>query len=288
MAAPEATTYAQDARPYAIVTMLATVATYLLVRALADGRWRWWAGYGAALAPAGLFNLFSLLLIVAHGLSLLAPGGRAAAARPPGDSSARWTAAATAVNGRPHAAAGGGLPPAHPDRLADPARLAYGHVLAAGFAGSRAALVPVALLALAGAPAGLAPRSAAGLTPGLIALPWLAAPALILLAASQAHPLYTGRYVEFSQPALPLLCAAGLSWLAGMTARLPQAAPGEPCGMAAIRRDHGHPCGVPGGPQQAVRRQAPGWTTSIARQRSWPATSTPATPCSTSPPAGGS
>ena len=68
--------------------------------------------------------------------------------------------------------------------------------------------------------AGLVPRSAAGLTPGLIALPWLAAPAVILLAVSQVHPLYTGRYVEFSQPALALLCAAGLSWLAGMTARL--------------------------------------------------------------------
>jgi len=42
-------------------------------------------------------------------------------------------------------------------------------------------------------------------------VPWLAAPAVILLAASQAHPLYTGRYLEFSQPALALLCAAGLA-----------------------------------------------------------------------------
>ena len=65
VAAPQATRYAQEARAYGIVTMLATVATYLLVRSLADGRWRWWAGYGAALASAGLFNLFSLLLIAA-------------------------------------------------------------------------------------------------------------------------------------------------------------------------------------------------------------------------------
>jgi len=70
-AAPQATRYAQDARPYGIVTMLAAGASYLLVRSLADGRWRWWAGYGAALACAGLFNVFSLLLIVAHGISLL-------------------------------------------------------------------------------------------------------------------------------------------------------------------------------------------------------------------------
>lgn len=220
VAAPQATTYAQDARPYAIVTMLATVATYLLVRSLADGRWRWWAGYGAALASAGLFNLFSLLLIVAHGLSLLALAAGPQAGRPPGRQFVRWAVAITAataaltpllVLGYRQRAQIGWL-----------TRPGWGtvHVLAAVFAGSRAALVPVALLALTGTVAGLVPRSAAGLTPGLIALPWLAAPAVILLAVSQVHPLYTGRYVEFSQPALALLCAAGLSWLAGMTARL--------------------------------------------------------------------
>jgi hypothetical protein len=63
--------------------------------------------------------------------------------------------------------------------------------------------------------------AAAALTPGVIALPWLATPAAILLAVSQAHPLFTGRYVVFSQPALALLCAAGLSWLADVAARLP-------------------------------------------------------------------
>ncbi|HEY6277250.1 MAG TPA: glycosyltransferase family 39 protein, partial [Streptosporangiaceae bacterium] len=96
-AAPQATRYAQEARPYAIVTMLATAATYLLVRSLANGRWRWWAGYGAALALAGLFNLFSLLLIVAHGLSLLALRAGPPATRPPGRQLARWAAAATAA-----------------------------------------------------------------------------------------------------------------------------------------------------------------------------------------------
>ena len=43
--------------------------------------------------------------------------------------------------------------------------------LAAGFAGSRVALLPVTLLALAGASAGLIPRRAEALTPGVIALP---------------------------------------------------------------------------------------------------------------------
>lgn len=39
---------------------------------------------------------------------------------------------------------------------------------------------------------------------------------------SQVHPLYDGRYVVFSQPALALLCAAGLSWLAGVAGRAPR------------------------------------------------------------------
>jgi len=56
----------------------------------------------------------------------------------------------------------------------------------------------------------------------VIAVPWLAAPGVILLAVSQVHPLFTGRYVEFSQPAVALLCAAGLSWMAGLAARVPQ------------------------------------------------------------------
>jgi mannosyltransferase len=50
--------------------------------------------------------------------------------------------------------------------------------------------------------------------PALIALPWLVVPAVIMLAVSEIHPVFDVRYVLYSQPALALLCAAGLSWLA--------------------------------------------------------------------------
>jgi mannosyltransferase len=222
VAAPQATRYAQEARAYGIVAMLATLASYLLVRALADGRWRWWTGYGAALACAGLFNLFCLLLIVAHGLSLLALRAGPVAARPTRRQLGRWASAAgaAALVLMPLLVAG------YRQRVqvAWLTRPGWGvaSALVQGFAGSRAAIVPVALLALAGAVAGLVPRRAAALTPGVIAVPWLAAPAVIMLAVSQVHPLFTWRYVEFSQPALALLCAAGLSWLAGLAARLPR------------------------------------------------------------------
>src|ERR1700729_1536158 len=51
--APYMTFYAQMARSYAIETMFATIATYLLLRAYPDGRWRWWLAYAAAVALTG-------------------------------------------------------------------------------------------------------------------------------------------------------------------------------------------------------------------------------------------
>ena len=50
------TYYAQMARSYALETMFATIATYLLLRAWPDGRWRWWLAYAAAVALTGLLN----------------------------------------------------------------------------------------------------------------------------------------------------------------------------------------------------------------------------------------
>ena len=38
---------------------------------------------------------------------------------------------------------------------------------------------------------------------------------------SEFHPVFNPIYVLYSQPALALLCAAGLSWLAGRVAATP-------------------------------------------------------------------
>ena len=74
----------------------------------------------------------------------------------------------------------------------------------------------MAATAACGLLAGLVPRHAGNVAaPALIALPWLVAPAVIMLAVSEVHPVFNVRYVLYSQPALALLCAAGLSWLAG-------------------------------------------------------------------------
>src|ERR1022692_2233482 len=107
--APQTTYYAQDARPYGPVVMFAVIATYLLIRAAADRRGRWWTAYGAAIALTGLFNLFALLLIAAHGVTLLLARAQARSRRPaegdpapqpadqPPAEMPRWLAAVTAA-----------------------------------------------------------------------------------------------------------------------------------------------------------------------------------------------
>jgi mannosyltransferase len=214
---PQVTRYAQEARAYAIVTMLAAIASYLLLRALADDRWRWWAGYGAAAALGGLFNTFAVLLLVAHGITLLAArgGGAGAVTR---RQLTRWLLAAVVA-----AAVVAPLFLAGYFQRVQIAWLTRPTThdivnLVEGFAGSSALVAPASLTALLGLLAGLVPRRRHPLTPAALALPWLVVPAGILITVSLTHPVFTPRYVLYSQPALALLCAAGMAWLAGLTA----------------------------------------------------------------------
>jgi hypothetical protein len=51
-------------------------ATYLLTVAVGDGRRRWWAAYATAIVLTGMASLFALLLVAAHGVTLLLDRGR--------------------------------------------------------------------------------------------------------------------------------------------------------------------------------------------------------------------
>jgi len=69
---PEVSLYGQDARPYAIVVALAALASYLLVRAMGAelARLRWLTGYALCLAALGILDIFGLLLITAHAVTV--------------------------------------------------------------------------------------------------------------------------------------------------------------------------------------------------------------------------
>jgi mannosyltransferase len=227
-AAPEVTRYAQDARSYGLVTMCATVATYLLLRALADGRWCWWAGYGAAIVAAGLFNLLALLLLAAHGVSVwMAHSRQRAALAPPGPADTAPADEGT-ITPRPPAAlpgsrwliaAGAAVAAVSPllvfgfgqrrqiNWLARPGLRAVSH-LVVSFAGSRPLVALLALLVVAGVAATVAARPRAALDMVTVALPWLVVPATILLAVSRVHPVYDARYVIFCLRRVTAIVAA--------------------------------------------------------------------------------
>ena len=331
-AAPQTTYYAQDARPYGLVTLLAAAASYLLVVAVTDGRRRCWAGYAAAIALTGLASLFALLLLAAHGVTLLL-GGRARL-RP-------WLAAS--------AAAVAAVSPLivlgyrQDGALAWVTRPGVGTLaaLVSDFSGSRQAILLVIGTAAAGAAAGLTagdraggltagdraaglaagdragglaagdragglaagdraggltagrraagrPRGDAGPRPAVtvvtLALPWLVLPPLILLAVSLVKPVYVERYVVFGQPALALLSAAGLVWLARLVA-------GSRAGRGSRRwpgrrRWRSSPCSRPCSPGRSRPRGSPrpGPTTCARCRPSSPRTSGRATRSSTSRP----
>ena len=69
-ALPIVTQQAHDARPYAMVTAAAVLASYLLLRAVADPRPARWAGYGLALVLVGYLELLALVLVAAHAVTL--------------------------------------------------------------------------------------------------------------------------------------------------------------------------------------------------------------------------
>ena len=219
--APYMTYYAQMARSYAIVTMFATIATYLLIRAYGDGRWGWWAAYAAAVALTALFNLFGLLIVVAHGVTLLltdARGQAAARGRRIGRVPLRWLAALAAAL----IVLGPLLDVAHREQkqIAWVVRPDFRTIekLVSDFAGSRALVLPFALLALAGIVAACLADNWRPLNPAAIALPWLVVPPFLLIGGSFVKPVYVERYVEFCLPALAILVGAGLAGLIRLAA----------------------------------------------------------------------
>ena len=209
---PPVSWFGQDARPFAMETALACAASYLFVRVLdASGRpRRWLAAYGLALVMLGLANLFGLLLVAAHALTL------AAAHRDRGWWLARGWATAVAAAGAvmlPFAWLGwterrqiqwlqtAGVPaPVTLERLLGSIPLAPVMILIT--------MCAIAVSALGGRARF---RADWPLRLPALCLPWLLLPPAILLGVSQLYPVYTFRYVVFCTPATALLLGPGLA-----------------------------------------------------------------------------
>ena len=223
-ALPEISWYGQDARSFAMVTALATTASYLLVRVLgADGSRRGWlSAYGLALTCLGLVNIFGLTLIPAHGLTVALSLRRAKGGRPDGSRAARtlasgWLAAA----GLAAAVASPLFVLAWQQRAAEKWLKTPGRETLADLRDlvGPSALVSVILLIIGCgillSAVGRRGRIRAGWPAALpaLCLPWLLLPPAVLLAGSLIQPVYTLRYVLFIVPAVALLAGPALAVL---------------------------------------------------------------------------
>ncbi|MEV4463133.1 glycosyltransferase family 39 protein [Micromonospora echinofusca] len=260
---PGTSRYGQEARPYALATLLAVLATLLLVEATARPGWTRWVGYAAAVAALGLTHLVALTLLAAHAVAVLATRRTGPPSRP-----LRWVLALlpTVLLVAPlvllaraqRARQLGWVDTARPDDLAALA----GGVTQSGVVGG----VLVGLAAL-----GAATLGRRALLPGLAVL----LPVLLLFAAGLAVPLWVPRYLVFVVPfgcllagaalaAVPLPPALAVVALTGLLG-LPD--------QAALRRTHEWPRSATVDYRGAARivadGQRPGDAVVFSPRRSW-------------------
>ena len=213
---PSVSWFAETAREGALVAALATVASYCLVRTLQaeSGRRGWLIGYAAALAVLGLANLFGLLIVLAHAVTLGCLRQRYRVGR---SLMLGWLAAAVAaaVVVSPVAVAGYGQ--LHQIHWLKPPTLQ--NVLGVQrIIGSPLLFLLMVVIVLTGVAVSVAarrPRLPQDWPAGLLALalPWLILPPVILLTASLVHPVYTFRYIVFCIPAAALLIGTAVAAL---------------------------------------------------------------------------
>ena len=260
-ALPAVSWFAQDARPFALETAAGAAASYFLVRLAEDGgRRRWARCYAASLVALGLMNLFGLLLIPAHAVTVAAWRGRYPQ---PGRALARqWLRATTiaclalaplmAAAWRQRGQVGWLRPPGAA------AALATGRLV--GSAGLLLAVMVLTGMGLAYAVLGHRLRADWPVRLPALSLPWLLVPPVLLFAMSQVQPAYTFRYIVFCMPAAALLIGTGLA-AAGRVA--------GPAGLALIvllalpaqlgeRGPSGHTDNIRGLDQIVARNAQPG------------------------------
>jgi mannosyltransferase len=216
---PAVSRYGEEARSYAMVMAAAALASYLLLRVLdaePAARRRWLIWYGASIALLGILNIFGLLLVPAHAVTvafICRRGLRNTEAR---RLALGWLVAAVA-----------GLVVTSPVLLLGWQQ--RGQIAWLGVNTSSSGLntlfslsgsylvttVTIAIIAVAlvlGTERSRAQRLASWpWRLAEISLPWLVVPPLVLLAASAVQPVYTSRYILICIPPLALIAGAAVA-----------------------------------------------------------------------------
>ncbi|MEU8255261.1 glycosyltransferase family 39 protein [Micromonospora inaquosa] len=273
---PGTSRYGQEARPYALATMLAVLASLLLVTALRRPSWARWAGYAAAVAALGLIHLIALTVLAAHALVVLiawwrGPAGIATPAHPDAGRDRRvwrWLVAVLPVV----LLAGPLLVKArtqqsrqlnwvHLARLDDLTALPGGVTQSSVVGGL---LVGVAALGAAR----LGRRAVLPVSAVLL-------PVLLLFAAGTVVPLWVPRYLVFVVPFACLLAGAALAAVTAPAALVVVVLAGL-LGLpdqAALRRTHEWPRSAPvdyaGAARVIADGQRPGDAVVYSPRHSW-------------------
>jgi mannosyltransferase len=231
---PTVSEFGQMARSYAIVTMAAALATYALVRVLEQDairlRWIW---YAVSLTVLGALNIFALLLIPAHAVTMLLryrPTGTRSAAGAGRGVWRRWliaAAVAVAINlpliylAAHQRVQVQWLPAFSPSEIGNDADLLGPPWMTAGLA---VLLLGAGTLAVARRRSGNGGAAAGGVGPPrstgwgpmcALCVPWLVVPPLVLMLATVVYtPVYDQRYVLFCLPAAALMAAVAIAEIA--------------------------------------------------------------------------
>lgn len=214
---PAVSRYGEEARSYALVMAAAALASYLLVRLIsaepADRR-RWMIWYGVGIAALGVLNIFGLLLLPAHAITVALVCRRDLRDAANRRLAIGWLIAAVA-----------GVIVASPLLLLgwrQRGQIAWLSVntsssglntlfsLTGSYVVTTVTIAVIVVALVLGTERSREQRRAAW--PGRLALltvPWLVVPPVILLAVSTVQPVYTSRYILICMPALALLGGAG-------------------------------------------------------------------------------
>jgi mannosyltransferase len=190
---PSVSRYAHEARPYALVAFLAVLATYLLVRVIDRPGVLGLVCYGLTMALLGLGHVVALLLLAAHGLTVLALRRGLIW---------RWSAAAVVAVaaaapvlylGQRQQAQISWIPELTVLRLLQSPGVLAGSAFVGG------TLLVLSFLAFSWR------------APALVWTLWAVLPTIGLVLASLAVPMWLPRYLLFTLPAWALLAATAVS-----------------------------------------------------------------------------
>lgn len=192
---PIAVRYAQEARSYALVSAVAVLATWFLVR-LFDRPARWWlyVAYAASLTLLGYLHLYAMLLLPAHAVAAWFAGRRSALI-PMAAAGLALVPLALVASGQREAQVFWLKTPDWSDVASFPVDVA----------GSVPAAIALFALTAWGARRAVLPTMPVTL--------WAVLPVALSFAISQLQPIYHPRYVLFAVPALALLAGVGAASL---------------------------------------------------------------------------